>query len=355
MKVERLDHYGRGIVKNNGKIGFIKNALEDEEIEIEITKEKKKYFEGNSLKISNSNVDRIEPICPYYSECGGCHLQHMNDTLQKRFKTEKLQNIIDRFVSSDIKVGEVVKENNFNYRNKVVLHVKETKLGFYKDKSNDLIEIDKCLLINDKLNEVILVLKEYIKEEVEIDKITVKLGNITNEAMIIIDGIVNNYLRLLEISDVLVINNEVVTDKKYITSYIGNKKYVVSKNSFFQVNYEIATKIYNKVRGYIKELDSRNVLDLYCGAGTIGIYIADLVESVLGIEVVVDAINDAKVNKEINSIDNISFLLGKVETLVDNITDRYDTVILDPPRSGLDKKVIDTLKRIKPKNIICIM
>ncbi|MBO5096388.1 MAG: 23S rRNA (uracil(1939)-C(5))-methyltransferase RlmD [Bacilli bacterium] len=354
MKVERLDHYGRGIIKIDGKIGFIENALENEDIEIDIIKENKKYFEGKSKLINNKNKARINPICPYYDNCGGCHLMHMNDELQKEFKTEKIKNIINKFLDNEVKVNDVVKLNDLNYRNKVVLHVENNKLGFYKDKSNDLIDIDKCLLLNDKLNEIINILKDYIKEETNINKITIKLGNITNEVMLIVEGNVKKYYKLLEISDVLVINNEIVTDKKYINSYIGNKKYVVSKNSFFQVNYDIATSIYDKVRNYIDKLNSKNVLDLYCGAGTIGIYIADLVDNVLGIEVVSDAIGDAEINKKINNVENIDFILGKVENLVDKINDRFDTVIVDPPRSGLDKKVIETLLKVKPKNIIYV-
>ena len=262
MKVERLDHYGRGIIKIDGKIGFIENALENEDIEIDIIKENKKYFEGKSKLINNKNKARINPICPYYDNCGGCHLMHMNDELQKEFKTEKIKNIINKFLDNEVKVNDVVKLNDLNYRNKVVLHVENNRLGFYKDKSNDLIDIDKCLLLNDKLNEIIHILKDYIKEETNINKITIKLGNITNEVMLIVEGNVKKYYKLLEISDVLVINNEIVTDKKYINSYIGNKKYVVSKNSFFQVNYVIDTSIYDKFRNYIDKLNSKNVLDL---------------------------------------------------------------------------------------------
>ena len=354
MKVERLDHYGRGIIKVNGKIGFIKNALEDEDIKFEIIKENKKYFEGSTKEINNQNKDRVTPICPYYNSCGGCHLMHMNDDLQKKFKTEKINNIINKFLDSKVIINDIVRTNGLNYRNKVVLHVENDKLGFYKDKSNELIEIDNCLLLNTRLNEIISSLKDYIKEETSINKITIKFGNITNEVMIIVEGSVKNYYKLLEISDVVVINNEVITDKKYINSYIGDKKYVISKNSFFQVNYLVATLIYDKVRNYIKELNSKNVLDLYCGAGTIGIYIADLVDSVLGIEVVSDAINDAEVNKEFNNVKNIEFILGKVEKLVDKINNKFDTVVLDPPRSGLDKKVVETLLKVKPKNIIYV-
>ena len=351
MKVERLDHFGRGIVKDNGKIGFIKNALIGEDIELEKVNDYKNYFEGITNSIKEKSNDRVDPKCKYYLECGGCNLLHMSSNLKKTFKEEKVNNV---FNDLNININSLVSSDSYNYRNKVVLHVKNSKIGFYKDKSNQLIEIDKCLLLNDKINEVIKYLKEYIKEETNIKKITIKLGNITNQIMIIIDGSVNKYYKLLDICDVLIINDKALTDKESIISYIGNKKYYVSKNSFFQVNYDISTKIYDKVREYIKNIGSKNVLDLYCGTGTIGIYVADLVDRVLGLEVVSDAVSDAIRNKELNKIDNIEFMLGKVEDLIDNIKDNYDTIIVDPPRNGLNRKVIDTILSLKPNNIIYV-
>lgn len=351
MKVERLDHFGRGIVKDNGKIGFIKNALIGEDIELEKVNDYKNYFEGITNSIKEKSNDRVDPGCKYYLECGGCNLLHMSSNLKKTFKEEKVNNI---FKDLNININSLVTSNSYNYRNKVVLHVENSKLGFYKDKSNQLIEIDKCLLLNDKINEVIKYLKEYIKEENNIEKITIKLGNITNQIMIIIDGKINSYYKLLDICDVLIINDKVITDSKSIISYIGDKKYYVSKNSFFQVNYDISTKIYDKVREYIKNIGSKNVLDLYCGTGTIGIYVADLVDSVLGLEVVSDAVSDAIKNKELNKVDNIEFMLGKVEDLIYNIKDNYDTIIVDPPRNGLNRKVIDTILSLKPNNIIYV-
>ena len=183
---------------------------------------------------------------------------------------------------------------------------------------------------------------------------TIKLGNITEEVMLILEGVIEDYNMLLNTVDVLIINNKVVTKKDYIISIIGNKKYKISKDSFFQVNPSITEKIYNEIRNNIKKLNSNNVLDLYCGTGTIGIYIADLVDKVIGIEVVSDAIEDARYNKKINNIDNIIFKLGKVEDKIKEIDINIDAIIVDPPRIGLHKKVIEVINKIKPKNIIYI-
>lgn len=354
MKIEKLDYYGRGISRSSGKVYFIENALKDEDVSITLLKEKKKYCEAKLKEISNISKDRTEAKCKYYNVCGGCQLMHIKEEKQEEFKKEKVEEILKKFLKYNKDVNDIVFSKNFNYRNKVVLHVKDNKLGFYKNKTNELIEIDKCLLLNPVINDLISYLKNYIELK-DIEKITIKVGNKTNEVMLIIDGSIAYYQNLLEIVDVLIINEKVMTTKDYITSYIGNKKYIIKKNSFFQVNYDISTRMYNKVKDVIVKEKSKNVLDLYCGTGTIGIYISDVVSKITGIEVVSDAIESANTNKKINNAENIEFILGKVEDKLDFISNNnIDTVIVDPPRSGLHKKVIPILEKISPKTIIYV-
>ena len=354
MKIEKLDYYGRGISRSSGKVYFIENALKDEDVSITLLKEKKKYCEAKLKEISNISKDRTEAKCKYYNVCGGCQLMHIKEEKQEEFKKEKVEEILKKFLNYNKDVNDIVFSKNFNYRNKVVLHVKDNKLGFYKNKTNELIEIDKCLLLNPVINDLISYLKNYIELK-DIEKITIKVGNKTNEVMLIIDGSIAYYQNLLEIVDVLIINEKVMTTKDYITSYIGNKKYIIKRNSFFQVNYDISTRMYNKVKDIIVKEKSKNVLDLYCGTGTIGIYISDVVSKITGIEVVSDAIESANTNKKINNVENIEFILGKVEDKLDFISNNnIDTVIVDPPRSGLHKKVIPTLEKISPKTIIYV-
>lgn len=354
MKIEKLDYYGRGISRSSGKVYFIENALKDEDVSITLLKEKKKYCEAKLKEISNISKDRTEAKCKYYNVCGGCQLMHIKEEKQEEFKKEKVEEILKKFLKYNKDVNDIVFSKNFNYRNKVVLHVKDNKLGFYKNKTNELIEIDKCLLLNPVINDLISYLKNYIELK-DIEKITIKVGNKTNEVMLIIDGSIAKYQNLLEIVDVLIINEKVMTTKDYITSYIGNKKYIIKRNSFFQVNYDISTRMYNKVKDVIVKEKSKNVLDLYCGTGTIGIYISDVVSKITGIEVVSDAIEAANINKKINNVENIEFILGKVEDKLDFISNNnIDTIIVDPPRSGLHKKVIPTLEKISPKTIIYV-
>lgn len=354
MKIEKLDYYGRGISRSSGKVYFIEKALKDEDVSITLLKEKKKYCEAKLKEISNISKDRTEAKCKYYNVCGGCQLMHIKEEKQEEFKKEKVEEILKKFLKYNKDVNDIVFSKNFNYRNKVVLHVKDNKLGFYKNKTNELIEIDKCLLLNPVINDLISYLKNYIESK-DIEKITIKVGNKTNEVMLIIDGSIAKYQKLLEIVDVLIINEKVMTTKDYITSYIGNKKYIIKRNSFFQVNYDISTRMYDKVKDVIVKEKSKNVLDLYCGTGTIGIYISDVVSKITGIEVVSDAIEAANVNKKINNVENIEFILGKVEDKLDFISNNnIDTVIVDPPRSGLHKKVIPILEKIIPKTIIYV-
>lgn len=354
MKIEKLDYYGRGISRSSGKVYFIENALKDEDVSITLLKEKKKYCEAKLKEISNISKDRTEAKCKYYNICGGCQLMHIKEEKQEEFKKEKVEEILKKFLNYNKDVNDIVFSKNFNYRNKVVLHVKDNKLGFYKNKTNELIEIDKCLLLNPVINDLISYLKNYIELK-DIEKITIKVGNKTNEVMLIIDGSIAYYQNLLEIVDVLIINKKVMTTKDYITSYIGNKKYIIKRNSFFQVNYDISTRMYNKVKDIIVKEKSKNVLDLYCGTGTIGIYINDVVSKITGIEVVSDAIESANTNKKINNVENIEFILGKVEDKLDFISNNnIDTIIVDPPRSGLHKKVIPILEKISPKTIIYV-
>lgn len=353
MQIEKLDYYGRGIGRINNKITFVENALKDEIVDIKILKESKKYNEAIVKSYNTKSKSRVTPKCKYYNICGGCNISHLKEEEQEFFKDSKINELLNR--NLNIECLDKIEYNKFyNYRNKIVLHIKEDKLGLYKNKSNELIEIDECLLVDDKINNVIKILKKIIKKEKNLKKATIKLGNITNEVMLILEGKIKDYSELLNKVDVLIINDKVVSKKDYIISIIGNKKYKISKNSFFQVNQTITEKIYNEIRSNIEKINPKNVLDLYCGTGTIGIYIADLVKNVIGIEVIKDAVLDANFNKELNNINNISFILGKVEDKIIDIKDNIDLIIVDPPRSGLDKKVIPVINKLKAKNIIYV-
>lgn len=354
MKVEKLDYFGRGIIKIDNKICFVKNALVNEDIDYSIISNKKKYMEAISIVIRNKSNDRQNPPCKYYDKCGGCMLQHMVSSLKVKFKKDKLRELLSRSLKQDINIKNIITTNEFNYRNKVTFHVINGRIGYYQDKTHQLIEIDNCLLLKNKINELLSYLKEYVKKENKITGITIKIGNKTDELMLIIEGNVNSYEKVKNLVDVLIINDKAVTLNDKITSMIGSYKYLVSKNSFFQINEGITEKLYNCILDVVKEKRPNTVLDLYCGTGTIGIYIAKYARKVISIEIVSDAIKDALINKKINNIRNISFINGSVEDNVDDIKESIDLVIVDPPRSGLKSNVIQFLLNRKPETIVYV-
>ena len=326
VQIEKLDHYGRGITRINDKICFVENALPKETVEIEIIKETKKYFLAISKKIIKESKDRVISPCPYESICGGCNLAHLSFTKEQEFKEGKVKEILEKFakIPSD-KIKPIIYDKPYHYRNKITLHTNGNKIGLYQKESNTITPITKCLLLNDKLNEELGNIKPKTKKD-----IILKIGNKTDEIL------------------------SPTNKNNYIISYIGNKKYKISEKSFFQVNSVITEKLYEEIKRIIQDKKSKNVLDLYCGTGTIGIYIHECVDKVLGIESCKEAVEDANDNKELNNATNCTYKLGKVEDLTTEITKEYDTAIIDPPRSGLHKNVIKKLLEITPENLIYV-
>ena len=354
VKIEKLDNFGRGITWINDKICFIPDTLPGEVVDISVVATKKKYLLGEVLSYIKKSDSREIPKCRYYDVCGGCSMMHMSYEVENKFKHQKVCELLEKFTD---KSSELVKPcealERVYYRNKIVLHSSNNKLGLYKEDTNELVPIDKCILVNDKINKIIEFLNKTDLAG-NISKAMIRVGNVTNEVILEIDGDIDDYYQLLELVNVLIINGKVISENNKITSVIGNKKYLVSARSFFQVNSYLTKKLYDEVYSIVKDKKSKRVLDLYCGTGTIGIYISDLVDEVVGIEVVEDAIIDANSNKRINNSKNVSFMRGKVEDIINNIDRSYDTIIVDPPRSGLDGKVVSNILKISPKTLIYV-
>ena len=320
VKIEKLDNFGRGITYINNKICFIENALPEEEVRIEITNEKTKYLEAKVIEYLKTSTDRVEVNCKYYDKCGGCNLRHLSYEKENEFKQKKVEDILNHIGNLNIKVNNIIYSNKNNYRNKVILHNKDNKIGYYEKHSNNIVKIDNCLLLDETINNNI---KNINSTD---DEIIIRVSNNSNE-----------------------IN---INEDKTIISNIGNKKYYVSKDSFFQINKYLTKELYDLVRNNINK-KYNTCLDLYCGTGTIGIYISDLINKVIGIDYNESNINDANKNKELNNINNIEFICDKVENRIDTFKN-IDLIIVDPPRSGLDTKTKDYLKQINPEKIIYV-
>lgn len=351
IRIKKLDDFGRGIAYINDLITFIPNALPEEVVEYEVTEQRKKYMTAKALRIFDESKERICPKCPLYLKCGGCDLEHMSFSYENKFKVEKVKNILNKFARTSVSDIDIVYGKDYFYRNKVTFVVRDGKIGLLEKNSNSFVEVDYCFLIDPILNEKIEMLKYLVSKEKKIDKIMLRVGNITKEVMIYSEGEVENKEGFRMLCDCFTMNDDC---EGYITSYILDRKFHIRSKSFFQVNNEIVEKMYQYIRECIKALSSKSVLDLYCGVGTIGITISDLVDKVIGVEVVKDAIVDARQNKELNNIQNISFINGRVEDVIYKIQNDIDTVILDPPRGGLDKKTLNTLTSSSIKNIIYI-
>lgn len=353
LKIEKLDHYGRGITKLDNKTVFVENALPDEIVEIKINKEKKNFAEASVLKYIEKSNKRVKPKCPHYNYCGGCNIMHLSYEEQLEFKQQKINNIISKYLSNNTKINSIVKSDiNEYYRSKVTFQVKKD-IGFYNNETYDIINIDKCIISNELINSSIQHLKKLDLKN--ITKITCRTAS--NELMIIIE----TKNKKLNITPLKNIANSIYlkTDNKYIHVFgreniyetLGEYKFKMSHDSFFQVNINTCLKLYNKVKEYIGT--NKNVIDLYCGTGTIGIFVSDK-NNVIGIEINEYAIKDAKDNKILNNIKNIDFICGDSGKKLKDLNFKPDVIIVDPPRSGLNKETINNILKFDSKKIIYV-
>lgn len=355
VKIDRLDHQGRGIAKVDGITTFVINALVDEIVDIEIIQKKKKFNIAKVKKYIKLSKDRIVPICPHFEKCGGCDLMHINYQNQLKFKKDKIINIIERYTSIDSKkIKDIIYSNEYYYRNKVTFQVKE-KIGFYDKKSYDIVPIEHCYISSKKINELLTILNTcdlrgisqiMIRSNESEELVVIYTNYVTKE---IIDKL-KDKCSLIQYDD----KYKLISDKEYIIDNIGNYEFIISPASFFQVNRNTVKLLYDKVLEYLKPTKNDIVLDLYSGTGTIGIYVSKYVKKVIAVEINRFAVEDAKKNKELNNVDNIEFICDDVANVIDRFKENIDSIIVDPPRSGLDDKTINYLKVIKPNKIVYV-
>lgn len=351
VTIEKLDHFGRGIGKIDGKVIFIPNALPNETVLYEIEKEAKKYLVGKNIEIINKSENRVEPECPYFEKCGGCSLQHLSYEDTKKFKIDKIKNLLEQNKLNVKNINFIENKNDFYYRNKIEIKIENGKLGFYQNKTHDLVEINECIITKKSINKVINLL---LKSGLENAKVTIR-SNYNDELLLIIDTNDNfNYEQIIKENKVagIILNGKTIHNDSYFIEVINNKYFKVSYNSFFQINEYICQKLFELIDKYIEE--NAIVADLYCGVGTLSIVASYKAKKVYGIEIVENAVLNAIENAKINHRDNIYFSLGSVPKVIDKINDKLDTIIVDPPRAGLDKYTLDTILKFKPKTILYV-
>ena len=389
---------GVGIGKYEGFTVFIEGGLIQDKVKVIISKSKKNYAVGDIVEILEKSPFRVDRICSDdLKDCGGCQIQELDYNKQLELKTNEVKQVISRIGKlENVEIHETIgMQSPCRYRNKAQFPIQNingsTAIGFYKKKSHDVIPTDMCVIQHDINDKIIKIIKTYIQAyNVSIYNETThtgvlrhlvtKVGFTTNEVMVVLVANGTNLPHLNELASVLqenipgfktlVLNinkaktnvklgkeNKVIYGNGKINDYIGDLVFEISPLSFFQVNPVQTEVLYNKALEYAELKENDTVFDIYCGIGSISLFLAQKATKVYGIEIVEDAIKDAKINAKLNNLNNVEFYVGKAEEVVPKMYSEGKTanvVVVDPPRKGCDEKVLDTIVSMKPDRVVYV-
>lgn len=404
VEIKDIGIGGEGIGKVDGYTLFIKDAIVGDVVEAKIMKAKKNYGYAKLMNIIQSSDERISARCPAARQCGGCQIQEMSYDSQLAFKHEKVRNNLIRLgdISPEMldKVMEPIcgMEQPFRYRNKAQFPIGRTRdgkltAGFYAGRTHSIIPVPDgdCALGAEENREVLQTILTFMeKYKVEayneethtglVRHVLIRKGFTTKEMMVCLvingktlphsDELVRQLSHIEGMTSISYSVNEEKTNvimgsciktiwgKDYITDYIGNVKYQISPLSFYQVNPIQTEKLYGTALEYAGLTGKETVWDLYCGIGTISLFLAQKAKQVYGVEIVPQAIDDAKNNARINNIDNAEFYVGKAE---DVLPEKYekegiyaDVIVVDPPRKGCEEAVLNTMVKMQPDRIVYV-
>ena len=410
VEITDISDSGEGIGKVDGYTLFVKDALIGDKVKARLTKVKKNYSFARLEEIITPSKDRVTPPCKYHRQCGGCQIQAMSYEAQLKFKYNKVKNDLVRIGGFDEEFIESISEpiigieNPFRYRNKAQYPVGLSKdgqiiAGFYAGRTHSIISNTNCLLGCEENEQILETIISYMnKNEIApydevsgrgiVRHVLIRKGFTTSEIMVCVvinaDRLKNEEMlvsMLTENPDIKSISinvnkkntNVILGDKcrtlfgtDTITDYIGDVKFKISPLSFFQVNPVQTKKLYGKALEYADLSGNETVWDLYCGIGTISLFLAKKAKHVFGIEIVPEAISDAKENTKINGIENASFYTGAAEDLApellsgkfDSSVSKDDTIpdviVVDPPRKGCDETLLNTILSVKPEKIVYV-
>ncbi|NLY20652.1 MAG: 23S rRNA (uracil(1939)-C(5))-methyltransferase RlmD [Tissierellia bacterium] len=372
VSIVDFSHDGQGVGKIDDFIVFVDGALIGDIVKTEIIKLKKNYGIGKLIEIIKPSENRIMEESNYLSQIGGFSLWNYAYEAQKEYKESLVKKNIEKFTRlKGVEVNQIIGMDNCdNYRNNIQLSVKNGRIGYMKKSSNDVVEIEREYYEPKGTMNIVGVLKSS-KLVKKLKMIGIR-DNFLGKKMLILVTDKNVELEILDIledlieCDVEVIYHNINTNpryhygKKFIKLYgedfydeINGYKFLISPNSFFQVNREQTAKMYNYAVSQLDIKSEDRIVDGYCVIGTISMMVSKEAKSVFGIELSESAIADAKTNAFLNGIDNTEFILGDIGDAIKDIR-VYDKVIIDPPRSGCDSKVLDSLLEVKPKNIVYV-
>jgi 23S rRNA (uracil1939-C5)-methyltransferase len=395
--IERLGVNGEGVGRINNYTVFVEGALPGEWVKIKMVKVKKSYGYGKLLEVLQPSRDRIDSRCPVFKRCGGCSLQHYDYEAQLVYKQNMVKDILERIGGlKDIRVLPTLgMAHPWQYRNKAQFPVGEKDgnivIGFYAARSHDIID-NPCCVIQHGINEAVIpVVKEYMDaydvrpydevtgqgvvrhvmtrcsfalEEAMVVLVTTKselphkeqLIGMLRKAVPFLKGIVQN-INNRRTNVILGERSRVLYGRGYIYDSIGPFKFKISPLSFFQVNPQQTKVLYDKALEYANLTGHETVIDAYCGIGTISLFLAQRALKVYGLEIVKQAVEDARENARINNVDNVSYLTGKAEDLMADLKSqgiKADVVVLDPPRKGCDTKLLEAMVDIRPKRVVYV-
>ena len=389
---------GVGIGKYEGFTVFVEGGLIQDKVKVRINKSKKNYAVGDIVEIIEKSPFRVDRICSDdLKDCGGCQIQELDYNKQLELKTNEVKQVISRIGKlENVEIHETIgMQSPCRYRNKAQFPIQNingsTAIGFYKKKSHDVIPTDMCVIQHDINDKIIKIIKTYIQAyNVSIYNETThtgvlrhlvtKVGFTTNEVMVVLVANGTNLPHLNELASVLkenilgfktlVLNvnkaktnvilgkeNKVIYGNGKINDYIGDLVFEISPLSFFQVNPVQTEVLYNKALEYAELKENDTVFDIYCGIGSISLFLAQKATKVYGIEIVEDAIKDAKINAKLNNLNNVEFYVGKAVEVVPKMYSEGKTanvVVVDPPRKGCDEKVLDTIVSMKPDRVVYV-
>ena len=412
LHIEDIGTGGEGIGKADGFTFFVKDAIVGDVIEAKIMKLKKNYGYARLMKVLTPSKDRVEPKCPVARQCGGCQIQEMRYEAQLAFKQKMVQNNLERIGGlTGFEMCPVIgMETPYAYRNKAQFPVGEDKdgnivIGFYAGRTHHIVEQTDCCIGAPENAAILRKVKAYMqKNQIRpyneerhsgiVRHILIRIGYHTKEIMVCL--IVNaakasclknaeqltESLREIDGMTSIMVNyntdktnvilgrkSEVLWGQPYIEDYIGDVKYQISPQSFFQVNPMQTEKLYAKALEYAGLTGNETVWDLYCGIGTISLFLAKNARKVYGVEIVPQAIEDARNNAKRNGIDNAEFFVGKAEEVVPAFYEkalkqaqdseagksiRPDVVVVDPPRKGCEEVLLETIVKMQPQRIVYV-
>lgn len=397
MTIDNMGYEGEGVGKIDNFTVFVAGAIIGEKVKVKIVKISKSFAFGKLLEIIETSSNRIEPVCSIYKNCGGCNLQHIDYKGQLDFKTNRVIQVINRIGKlEDVIIHPTIgMESPYNYRNKVQLPVSnkngQVNIGFYAARSHDIINMETCH-IQDKVADVVVKLtRQWIKEynvqsyneenhQGSLRHIMIRKGFKTGEVMVVvvtngkslphkeefialitkkIQGIVSIVQNINSEKTNVILGASCITlwGKDTITDYIGEFKFEVSPLSFFQVNSIQTEVLYSKVLEYANLSGGEVVLDAYCGTGTISLFLSQKAKVVYGVEIVPEAIENAKINAIENKVNNTEFIVGEAEKVIPKLISqgiRADVVVVDPPRKGCDKILLEAIASMGPITVVYV-